>query len=184
MKNTMKKYKPLIVLATLFFTLTAWPSSAADSPSAEELAKMNAAVAKITALIADSRMAVPLHILANQLKTSSDPEAIEAGAKIEKMADDMSSSSSGGGMSPHSGTKTIPPSGTTSFGSKTTIPAVMLTIPSGMATTTVPMSSSSYTKAYTGGTTITPPSSGIKPVTTKPTEKMTTKFYPAEIIFK
>lgn len=164
----MKKYS-FIILAILFLALTTLPVFAADSPSAEELAKMNAAVAKITALIADARMAIPLHILAEQLKTSGDPEAIKAGAKIEKMADDMSSSGSGGGasslLSPHSGSAPLP-SGTSFGSSKTTMPAVMSAIPSGTTTFTVPMSSGSYTKAYTGGTKITPATSGVVPVKT------------------
>jgi hypothetical protein len=114
MKNLLKNTKALIALTTTILTLIAFGAAAEDSPSAEELAKMNAAVAKIKSVLADAGMAKPLHILADQLKTSSDPEAIKAGAKIEKMADDLSSSGSGSGGSsssfgPHGGSTTTFP---------------------------------------------------------------------------
>lgn len=175
----MKKYK-FIILTTVFFTLTAIPVLAADSPSAEELAKMNAEVAQIKALLTDARMAIPLNIMADQLKASTDPEAVKAGEKIEKMADDMalSGGGGGGGMSspgPHGGTTTMP---TTA-------------IPSGMTMSTGAMPAGSFstsgsgTAMSSGAITITPATATavvVKPMATKAT-KITAKF-PGKIIFR
>lgn len=164
MKKFMKKTKTLI-FSTLVFALVTFPVFAADTPSAEELAKMNAAVEQVKATMVAAGATVAMYDVAASLATSSDPAAVIAGKKIEKAADELSSSG-----------------GVVSFESLGSRDSMTLASPTTLSTATMPNNRASLFTSSSGSgsaiisSAITPVTSGITFTPSASSKTTTTKF--------